>query len=185
MAKKGVRPVAVTTATSETIQSAGTYYIPLTTLRIKDHEEKMSWEVGRIESGIDGYLPVEWLTRHNPDINWEHSKLSWRSDYCRSHCFKKRVFFEEIDSVAMEAEIDDPHTIAAVMVEWEDDKGNDIRTRLPEKYWTYAEIFSRKANNSLAQHGPYDHTIDLVSDSKPTFGPIYKFSEPELEALKA
>src|SRR5690606_9778103 len=28
-------------------------------------------------------------------------------------------------------------------------------------------------------------TIDLVPDSKPTFGPIYKFSEPELEALKA
>src|SRR5215217_1468034 len=85
----------------------------------------------------------------------------------------------------MEAEIDDPHTVAAVMVEWEDDKGNDIRTRLPKKYWTYAEIFSKKAINSLAQHGPYDHTIDLVPDSKPTFGPIYKFSEPELEALKA
>src|SRR5215217_4762651 len=185
MAKKRVRPVTVTTATGETIEGAGMYYIPLTTLKIKDHEEKMSWEVGKIQSGIDGYLSVEWLTRHNPDINWEHGKLSWRSDYCRSHCFGKRVVFEEIDSVAMEAEIDDPHTVVAVMVEWEDDKGNDIRTRLPKKYRTYAEIFSKNAINSLAQHGPYDHTIDLVLDCKPTFGPIYKFSEPELEALKA
>ena len=85
----------------------------------------------------------------------------------------------------MAGEIDDPNTVAAVMVEWENNEGNDIRTRIPKKYWTYAEIFSKKAMNSLAQHGPYNYTIDLVLDSKPTFGPIYKFTEPELKVLKA
>ena len=37
----------------------------------------------------------------------------------------------------------------------------------------------------MAQHGPYDHTIDLVANSKLTFGPIYKFLKSKLEALKA
>ena len=29
------------------------------------------WEVGVIEYSIDGYLPVAWLQRHNPDVNWK------------------------------------------------------------------------------------------------------------------
>ena len=62
MTKEKNEPVTVTTATGQTIEGAVTYYIPLTTLEIKNHEERMLWEVGRIESGIDGYLPVEWLT---------------------------------------------------------------------------------------------------------------------------
>ena len=49
---------------------------------------------------------------------------------------------------------------------------------------TYVEIFSKRAINSLAQHGSYNYTIDLVPDSQPTFGPIYKFPEPALEALQ-
>jgi len=185
MAKQRVRPVTVTTATGETIEDAGTYYIPLTTLKLKNHKEKMSWEVGKIESGIDGYPPVVWLTHHNPGLNWEHGKLSWRRDYCRSHCFSKRQVFQEIDCMAMEVEIDNPDTVAVVMVEWKDDIGNDIWTRLSKKYWTYAEILSMKAINTLAEYRPYDHTIDLVQVLKPTFSPIYKLTKSELRALKA
>ncbi len=44
----------------------------------------------------------------------------------------QQVKIEEIDSVAMELKIEDPHTVAAVSVEWEDRDGNDIRTKLPK-----------------------------------------------------
>ena len=91
---------------------------------------------------------------------------------------------EEIDSMAMELEMEDPHTVAAVSVEWEDQDRNDIRAKLPKAYWSYAEIFTKKAIDSLAQHNQYDHTIEIQEGSKPPFGPIYKFSDPELTALR-
>ena len=84
----------------------------------------------------------------------------------------------------MEAEIDDPHTEVTVMVEWQDDEGDDIRTRVSKKYQTYAEILNEKAINSFAQHGLYDDTIDLAPNFKPTFRLIYKFLKPELELLQ-
>ena len=39
--KKTVRPMTVTTATVETIESAGTYYMTLITLKIENHKEKL------------------------------------------------------------------------------------------------------------------------------------------------
>ena len=51
--------VTVTTATGETIEGTGTYYIPLTTLKIKDHKERMLCDIGKIESRIECYLPVK------------------------------------------------------------------------------------------------------------------------------
>jgi hypothetical protein len=34
--------------------------------RICHHQEEISWEIGKLEKGIDRYLPIEWLTKHNP-----------------------------------------------------------------------------------------------------------------------
>jgi hypothetical protein len=48
-------------------------------MRIGHHQEEVSWEIGKLEKGISGYLPVEWLTKHNPEIDWETGVLKWRS----------------------------------------------------------------------------------------------------------
>ena len=182
--KKRRLPLVVTTATGEAIPGAGELYIPPISLRVGKHLEMMAWEVGRIEDGIDGYLPISWLKLHNPDIDWERRSMKWRSKYCRKNCLPARIEIREIDAIAMELEMEDPHIVAAVSLEWEDNEGNDIRTKLPKAYWSYAEIFTKKAIDGLAQHSQYDHTIELQPGSKPTFGPIYKFSDPELAALK-
>jgi hypothetical protein len=50
------------------------------------HQEDVSWEIGKLERGISGYLPVEWLTKHNPEIDWQSGVLRWRSQYCKDHC---------------------------------------------------------------------------------------------------
>jgi hypothetical protein len=34
------------------------------------HQESIRWEVGPLEKGISGYLPVSCIQKHNPDINW-------------------------------------------------------------------------------------------------------------------
>jgi hypothetical protein len=64
-------PVKVTGADGTPIEGAGEKYTEPLTMRIGHHQEDISWEIGRLERGISGYLPIEWLTKHNPEIDWE------------------------------------------------------------------------------------------------------------------
>ena len=44
-----------------------------------------------IEDYIDGYLPVAWLQKDNPDINWKTGQVKWHSPYCVENCLPKQV----------------------------------------------------------------------------------------------
>jgi hypothetical protein len=50
-------------------------------MRIGHHQEEIGWEIGKLKKGISGYLPVAWLTKHNPEIDWKTGVLKWRSQY--------------------------------------------------------------------------------------------------------
>ena len=56
--KKRKLPKQVKNANEEPIPNTGTHYTQLTVLVIRQHAKDMVWEVGMIESQIDGYLPV-------------------------------------------------------------------------------------------------------------------------------
>ena len=75
LVKKRKLPKQVTNANEEPIPNAGTHYTQPIVLVIGQHAEDMVWEVGMIESQIDGYLLVSWLQKHNPTINWEMGTL--------------------------------------------------------------------------------------------------------------
>jgi hypothetical protein len=68
---KRSKPVRVTGADGSPIEGAGERYTTPLTMRIGHHQEEISWEIGQLEEGISGYLPIEWLTKHNPEIDWE------------------------------------------------------------------------------------------------------------------
>jgi hypothetical protein len=70
-------PVEVRSADGTPIEDAGFKYSTPLTMRIGHHQEEVRWEIGKLEKGISGYLPVEWLTKHNPDIDWETGVLKW------------------------------------------------------------------------------------------------------------
>jgi hypothetical protein len=55
-------PVKVTGADGTPIEGAGEKYTTPLTMRIGHHQEDISWEIGQLERGISGYLPIEWLT---------------------------------------------------------------------------------------------------------------------------
>ena len=59
--KKRKLPKQVKNANEEPISNAGTHYMQPIVLVIRQHAEDMVWEVGMIESQIDGYLPISWL----------------------------------------------------------------------------------------------------------------------------
>jgi hypothetical protein len=72
-------PVEVRSAEGTPVLDAGSKYSTPLTMRIGHHQEEVSWEIGKLEKGISGYLPVEWLTKHNTEIDWETGVLKWRS----------------------------------------------------------------------------------------------------------
>lgn len=55
---------------------------------------------------------------------------------------------------------------------------------LPDKYHDFASVFSPIDVDQLPPHRPgFDATIDIEKGKTPPFGPIYRLSQPEREAL--
>jgi hypothetical protein len=202
---KRAEPVRVTGADGSPIEGAGVRYTTLLTMRIGHHQEEISWEIGQLEKGISGYLPIEWLTKHNPEIDWETGILRWRSDFCKSHClplsmreavrnFVKLLREAKVWETEAEAEVDaeaEPGGKVAgtrkateADVEWHDEEGGNIADRIPEIYREWASVFSEEEINRLPDHTEYDDQIELVEGAVPPFGPIYLLSEKELEVLR-
>jgi hypothetical protein len=189
-------PVEVRSADGTPIEDAGSKYSTPLTMRIGHHQEEVSWEIGKLEKSISGYLPVEWLTKHNPEIDWETGVLKWRSQYCKSHCLPVsmrdavRNFVKMLqESKVWETngnpdEVESSGKAAASAVQWHDEDGGDIAERLPERYRRWASVFSEEEFNRLPDHTEYDHKIQLVDGTQPPFGPIYPLSEKELQALR-
>ena len=61
LVKKRKMPKQVKNANKERIPNARIHYTQPTVLVIGQYTEDMVWEVGMIESQIDGYLPISWL----------------------------------------------------------------------------------------------------------------------------
>ena len=72
-------PMPATDAAGREIQGTGKSYTSPLIMRVGEHQEELAWEVGPLEEGIDGYLPVGWFVKHNPDIDWERNTVRWRS----------------------------------------------------------------------------------------------------------
>ena len=115
LVKKRKMPKQVKNANEEPIPNAGTHYMQPTVLVIAQHAEDMVWEVGMIESQIDGYLPVSWLQKYNPSINWETGTLKWRSAHCQIKCIRRHILAALITEVQMEKELEQEILIATVI----------------------------------------------------------------------
>ena len=79
LTKKRSNPIKIWNASQQLIAGAGRYYTQPTGLEIGNHSEALVWEFGVIEDSVDGYLPVAWLQKHNPDVNWESGQVKWRT----------------------------------------------------------------------------------------------------------
>jgi hypothetical protein len=64
-------PIDILNAHREIIQAAGEFFTYRHDKMIGKYEETFCWELGLLKQGIIGYLPVTWMNRHNPDINWK------------------------------------------------------------------------------------------------------------------
>ena len=78
-------PITVKMADMKPTEGAGDNHSEEVILRIGTHQEELTWEISRLEDGINGYLPISWLQPNNPDVQWNTGKLTWHSDYCKKH----------------------------------------------------------------------------------------------------
>jgi len=71
-------------------------------LKIMDHSEIFEFCIGNLQlNGINGILGRDWLSKHNPYINYQASKIFFIGKYCGSHCpsSRKNKFFNQKSEV--------------------------------------------------------------------------------------
>ena len=182
------RPIMVQTADGKPMEGAGDRYTEDAILRIGTHQEELTWEISRLEDGIDGYLPISWLQTHNPDVQWDTGKMTWRSDYCKKHCLPMTLGDVALSFVRLIEEkkewMSSYCRAQAASAVWHNKEGGDVADDLPEHYREWASVFSEEEINKLPEHSSWDHEINLVEGATPPFGPIYPLNEKELSVLR-
>ena len=109
-------------------------------------------------------LGKSWLTKNNLKIDWiNHDILEWNQGEARSLIVRqgnrRRMWMKEVN-IATEAE-------------WLKD------------YKDFDQLISEDTDDkSLAQHQPWDHTIQIQDGKQLSYGPIYSMSEVKLKAVR-
>ncbi len=60
----------------------------------------------------------------------------------------------------------------------------DLKSIIPQEYYDFLDIFSKKDSGTLFLYQKYDHKIHLEEEQKPGHIPLYKISLEELNAVK-
>jgi RNase H-like domain found in reverse transcriptase/Reverse transcriptase (RNA-dependent DNA polymerase)/Integrase zinc binding domain/Chromo (CHRromatin Organisation MOdifier) domain/Integrase core domain len=176
-------PIQMLDAQGDLMMGAGEFFTAPLEMVMGKHEESLRWEVGPLEEGISGYLPISWVQKHNPDINWHTNRIQFRSEHCKKHCIPTAVEVECIEDWEMLAE-DRNEVYQVGTVVWHDEEGEDVSLRLLPEYKPWADVFSTEKSEQLPEHSSHDHHINLVPGTKPPFGPLYPCSDSELKVLK-
>ena len=56
-------------------------------------------------------------------------------------------------------------------------------TTVPKEYHDFLDIFNKEQANTVNPHRPYDLKIELEDGQSPLIGPVYSFSQTELQLL--
>ena len=107
----------------------GTHHTGMLSVWIGKHASDMKFEALGIPSDDPnrhvGYLPMSWLTEHNPDIDWSMGTIKWRSTYCRKHCLPEKVKIEWMTEEQMLRELKDQIHVFGLAI-YHDEDGEDI-----------------------------------------------------------
>eukprot|EP00833_Pecoramyces_ruminatium_P008925 jgi/Orpsp1_1/1182957/evm.model.c7180000083281.1 len=85
-------------------------------LKIMDHVENFEFCIGTLSlQGINGILGRDWLSKHNPYINYETNRIYFLGKHCGSHCpsAKKNKFLSSNSNITapmLEEELDTNET---------------------------------------------------------------------------
>jgi len=195
---------------SETRQGKITHEIDLE-LHLGYHKETITFQVTHL-GRFPLILGKSWLRQHNPLIDWRKNTVCLCSEFCKSSCLKdlpkglpvnlsgaqskevdiSALSFHELQTLSIELE----SPIYAIAVSDISDMSSEnvprarglshkhLKDIIPVQYHNLLKFFSKEEADKLPPHRYIDHTIDLLSGTRPKFGPMYSMSDIELAALR-
>src|SRR6266436_6254847 len=153
-------------------------------------------------------LGYDWLTQHNPSIDWVETKITFCNPKTPPETpslalkamdiqlVSKRTMGRICQEVGSETFLLSPSGIQRMPNPFHTSpdrleakaaataQPEDTLSGVPQEYHKFHDVFSGEKANTLAPHQPYDLKINLEEGTKPFHGPIYSLSPPELTALR-
>jgi len=65
--------------TGERVKGAGQFYTEPMLLQHRRHYSKERFKISPMETGIDAFLPFEWITAHPPQGIWTNNEIRFNS----------------------------------------------------------------------------------------------------------
>src|SRR5258707_11815068 len=134
-------------------------------------------------------LGYDWLARHNPNIDWMETKITFREpkNPKKEPASSRKIDICMVSTVTMTKLCKDPGTstfvISTTNLNPSQVTATEFLDSIPAEYHEFRNIFSGEKVGTLAPHRPYDLQISVEEGAKPVHGPIYSLSPPELMAL--
>ena len=157
-----------------------THNTPILLLTIGGHTESVTFDVTQL-GNYPIILGLSWLKKHCPTIDWSEHLVTFKSTFCISNCLSQVLSVKAVPNNFNNLFYSSNKLSSQYYI-------NNVKQltdiTLPTEYNDFAHIFSEVASEKLPPHRPYDHSIPLLPDTTPPFGPIYSLSELELGALK-
>ncbi|KIJ30802.1 hypothetical protein M422DRAFT_186680, partial [Sphaerobolus stellatus SS14] len=138
--------------------------------------------VTTLNSTCSVVLGHNWLTCHNPLIDWVLGTVSFRKTKQEEnrHGFTSACFAQALTPISepISESASEPSASTAPPNEPENLNG------VPAEYHDFADVFSKKRADTLAPHRPYDLKINLEEGASPPIRSMYSLSAKETEALR-
>jgi phosphoglycolate phosphatase-like HAD superfamily hydrolase len=168
-------------------------YVELS-LDVKGHRERINLMVTGLKHHHI-FLGMDWLTRHNPDIDWITRKLQFTR--CPKDCEKEfqepirdneRMYYIDTEAwLQQRAEhirlTTNISTDLAARAEAKK-KHKDWEEVIPPFYHQFEKVFTREEFDELPPKRPWDHAIELIPGAKPADCKIYPLSLSEQKELE-
>ena len=139
LTKQRKKHISIWNGSQQPIAGAARCYTQPLDLVIGNHSEVLVWEVGVIADSIDGYLPVAWLQKHHPEVNWKTGQVKWRSFYFVENCLPKQVNALLVDEAQLVKEVQDCTDAFVATIEWRTEDGLEVLKVLPVEYHKWAK----------------------------------------------
>ena len=167
---------------------------------------KIELFVTKLDKGYSIVLSYDWLLQHNLAINWVETKVIFRTPLetpkvklpttvktlptvINIHKVSAKEFCKLSQEVGattymvsnLESAPYSKYSIKLIHIRVVELKSDT--PAFPPEYQEFTNVFSGEKANTLVPHHPYDLQINMEEDAKPSYGPIYSLSPPELLAL--